>query len=215
MDHVDLVGGQDNGWAVAMATLGHERTMAVAGSRRRRLPDPDSDIRDRSARAVMAELSQGTGEEAFPMASAAPLVTLVKRLGRSGDAIMRQRLMTLFAMESCARYTELRIAAAADAGHQPGPESSLAYLDGVGRARASRDLVFDILGPIGALSATADSEIDAAVHMALSTLAHGIQGGAEQIQRNIAGERVLGLSKEPQVDRDAPFRELKVGTQRE
>ena len=50
--------------------------------------------------------------------------------------------------------------------------------------------------------------------MALSTLSHGIQGGTEQIQRNIVGERVLDLPKEPQVDRDVPFRELKVGTQR-
>ena len=54
----------------------------------------------------------------------------------------------------------------------------------------------------------------AIAQMALTAQVHGIQGGSEQIQRNIVGERVLGLPKEPSVDKDTPFRDLKVGTQR-
>jgi hypothetical protein len=50
--------------------------------------------------------------------------------------------------------------------------------------------------------------------MALFAPAVSIYGGSDEVQHNIIGERVLGLPKEPSTDRDVPFRDLKVGTQR-
>jgi hypothetical protein len=49
--------------------------------------------------------------------------------------------------------------------------------------------------------------------MTLFAPAPSIYGGSDEIQKNIIGERALGLAKEPGPDKNTPFRELKVGTQ--
>src|SRR4029079_907609 len=104
------------------------------------------------------------------------------------------------------RLTVERGRAAAATGRRADAASSVGDLGGVHLVPRHRDLVGDIAGPHALL---ADSEASTSI---LTAPAHGIQGGSEQIQRNVIGERLLGLPREPQTDRDVPCRDLPVGT---
>ena len=82
---------------------------------------------------------------------------------------------------------------------------SLGKLAGVRLMREWRELALAVLGPHGQL-AGADAPHDGLVtQIALSIPGMSIAGGTDEIQRNIIGERVLGLPGEPRVDKDLPF----------
>ena len=206
----DRLGDVGAGWGVALSVLGYERTMAAAGAVR---AGPDAGEKtgnlDRSVGEVMEALASLVSiEPPFPIGSAPELIALAQDQGRARDAVLRQDLARLWSMGECSRLTALRTRAAAEAGQAPGAASSVGYLAGVLRARRGRDLAFAILGTGGTLSGEEAPAGGEPAQMGLSSLAHGIQGGSEQIQRNIMGERILGLPREPQVDRDVAFRDL-------
>ena len=81
--------------------------------------------------------------------------------------------------------------------------------------RISRDLGPAILGPEGMLTGEGTTGGGVVQEMTLFAPAPSIYGGTDEIQKNIIGERVLGLPKEPGPPKETPFRELKVGTQTE
>ncbi len=207
----DLIGGLNNGWAVTLATLANERSSYAAGADYGEgiAPGAKSGMLDLTcAEAVTRTRAAHKGETAFPLGDAKALIGLAREHGCLDDPSIRQRLMRLHSMSEAARLTALRAKAAAAAGRAPGPESSLGYIAGVHLARATRDLGLAILGAGGMLEGEDAPRHGSVAKMALTSLVHGIQGGTEQIQRNIVGERVLGLPKEPQVDRDVPFKDV-------
>ena len=71
--------------------------------------------------------------------------------------------------------------------------------------RQSRDVGMAILGPHGMLTGSQSASAGRIQELFLMSPAPSIYGGTDQIQRNVIGERVLGLPREPQADRDNPF----------
>ncbi len=142
------------------------------------------------------------------------LIELARERGVSGDPVVRQRLAGYFAL------TEIhRLNADAGAGlratrsNRPGPEGSISKLALGEICRASRDLSFAILGADTMLSgpdAPGGGEFQT---VGLWSPGVTIGAGTDEIQRNILGERILGLPHEPEADRGVPFKDLRVGTQ--
>jgi alkylation response protein AidB-like acyl-CoA dehydrogenase len=144
----------------------------------------------------------------------APLVRKARERGLIDDPTVRQGLMEVYTLHQLLSWIGVRTRAALKAGKAPGPEGSLGKLLAAYIARKQSDLGIAIAGASGQAWDAGDPKGGRFATAVLSAPASAIAGGTSEIQKNIIGERVLGLPKEPQVDRDQPFKELKVGTQR-
>jgi alkylation response protein AidB-like acyl-CoA dehydrogenase len=132
----------------------------------------------------------------------AELVSLVAGAGLGGDAIVRQRVAEVASELMVGRLTNLRAREAMRAGRPPGPEGSGAKLRGAGAIKALADLAVDVEGLAGLVGE------DEWLTLFLTAPSISIRGGTDEIQRNILGERVLGLPAEPRVDKGVPFKEV-------
>ena len=137
------------------------------------------------------------------------LVQAARAAGRTGDPLVRQSLAKAYVRTEVLRYLGLRVQTAVSQGRMPGPEVSvlkLAYSQHVG---ATGDLAVDQLGAAGMLEGADAPDHGVWTQMFLTQWAPRIGGGTDQIQRNVVGERALGLPREPRLDKDVPFRELR------
>jgi alkylation response protein AidB-like acyl-CoA dehydrogenase len=138
----------------------------------------------------------------------AEIQRLAARFGLSGDPIVRQRLASLYTDLELLKYLGFRIQTALSQGRPPGPESSVLKLAYSRHVAALGDMVLAVAGPAGAL-AGADAP-DAGYWQLRFLGQYGVRigGGTDEVQRNVIGERVLGLPGEPRADKDLSFREL-------
>ena len=176
----NIVGGLNNGWAVAMTLLGYERGEAAAT-----MP-----IRFR------AELDR--------------LLALARDRGVADDPVIRQRLATCYSKVQMMRYLGMRTLTKFMQGHHPGPDGAIFKLYWSEYHKVVTELAIDIIGPDALVptgrppsSSFQTDDAGAANSTAswagvfLNARAGTIYAGSSQIQRNIIGEMVLGLPKEP------------------
>lgn len=135
------------------------------------------------------------------------LLQLSRHVGRCGDPLVRQQLATIYTSQKVRDWTKSRAAAASKATGSSGPGGSIGKLLWVQALMQMTELAGGLLGP--ALTAdTGEWGTYGWNEHVLGSPGYRIAGGSDEIQRNIIGERVLGLPGEPRVDRDAPFAEL-------
>jgi len=183
------IGAEGDGWRVANATLSGERQM-VAGS--------GSGGVDRIG---------GVGTE--------PLLALVRERKAAGDPVeipVRDRLIDCWIEERLRLWTNQRGRARIKAGHAPGPESSIGKIH-QGQLNQKLQLVaFDLLG-LGGLGwpeaeGSYETTLPLYVRGMLRSRANSIEGGTTEVNKNILGERVLGLPREPDPWDGKPWQEV-------
>ncbi|MEY2456712.1 MAG: hypothetical protein QOK06_1806 [Acidimicrobiaceae bacterium] len=224
-----LIGGLNKGWGVANTTLMFERSGlgAGGGSEGASAATPGTVAGDLAKRVGDFVVPRGTrraGGEGGPTGliggASKLLVELAKANGKIKDASIRQDLMRLHTLNEVGRFMSLRQKAAKASGKDIPGLPNIAKLSMSEIMRQSRDVGLRIVGPYGTLHAYTGSDrkvLDEATgnpflgmvtELSLFAQAPPIYGGTDQVQRNIIGERVLGLPKEPSNDRTLAFKEL-------
>jgi alkylation response protein AidB-like acyl-CoA dehydrogenase len=138
---------------------------------------------------------------------------LAAGLGRTSDQGVRRDLAELYARSKAVQLFALLLREESQAGRLPGARGSVAKLAGSELGRFAGDIAADVLGD--QLAAFDEDAMAAVTISIIAAPGSAIAGGTSEIQRNIIGERVLGLAKDPGVDRATPFNQLRVGTQRQ
>jgi alkylation response protein AidB-like acyl-CoA dehydrogenase len=186
----DRIGDVGDGWRVAMTTLSNERTTIGGG---------------------------GGGLPPRGSGSIAEAVRIWRDEVLQHDPATRDRLVRLWIEAEALRLTNVRAGQNRKAGN-PGPEGSIAKLMFAEVNKAIYELCVDLLGAAGqtgyeyshtrseALGLTGPP--GSARKMFLRSRANSIEGGTSEIQRNILGERVLGLPGEPRSDKDLPWKDV-------
>jgi alkylation response protein AidB-like acyl-CoA dehydrogenase len=181
----NLLGPLNGGWGVLQTALAYERS-------------------------VMGDNARGPRSGAGGPKGELSLLGLAREAGRIGDPVVRQKVAQAIAWRQLNRLNTQRAKAELAQGNS-------APIMSLGKLAMSRILHEEarvrtlLLGAESLLEGPDHPRAEDANFLTLNAYFTSIGGGTDQVQRNIIGERVLGLPKEPEVDRTIPFREVKAG----
>jgi alkylation response protein AidB-like acyl-CoA dehydrogenase len=209
------LGPEGEGWRVAITTLMNERVSlsgagsvggdAIGGSPVQRLID-----RYRSA------------SQARPPAATVGEAAVAARHRGSADPIVRQRLAQAYIESRLIKLNNQRAGDRRKSGAEAGPEGSITKLQQAEFNQRLQELALDLEGSYGVaweggglqrddmqtfLSSDRDDH-SSIVRGFLRAQANTIEGGTSDVMRNILGERVLGLPKEPDASRELPWKDV-------
>ena len=134
------------------------------------------------------------------------LIQLAQQHGLSSDLNIRQGLAQAHARAETLRYMGFRMRTAMSQMRMPGPEALTLKLAYANHWRLTAELATEILGAGAMLWADDAPEDNQWGQHLLGQFAIRIGGGTDEIQHNIIAERGLGLPREPQLDKDMPWR---------
>ncbi len=167
-----VLGGVDNGWQVGLTTLMYER------------------------------LALGFGLQVRLRVALDGLVDMARHVEKGGrpttkDPVLRQKIAQLWIETESLKVTGARAITKLLRGELPGPEASAGKMVWVDVNQRIQELAMEIQGPYAQLVAGSDRAVENGVwqYAFLRSRANSIEGGTTEIQRNIIGERVLGLPK--------------------
>lgn len=139
------------------------------------------------------------------------VIAMVKHYGLEKDPIIRHELADIVMNYRIAGLNAARTTAKAKAGQLPGPEGSIGKMVLVNNQARLVKFLSHVLGP-KLIADSGEWGTYAWANFVLGTPGLRIAGGSDEVMRNIVGERVLGLPKEPGIDSRSPFKDIKVST---